>query len=249
MPQPRKPALNLNRFEDLRHRLIDAGLPPRRARRVTRELADHHADIVAERMAEGFPRHEAVVAADLRLGGQEELYAEILAKDPRRSIIKRYPALVFPLGPLALAAAIFAVSLFALIQATDRLKALGLASPGTVMDVATVHYYVADYLLLPALSVYVCWTAYRHQMAWYWPLLGIAALALVGGLLLDLHLTLSVAGKPGSGEYQVGFHMVNSFDIKSWWRSLSPLAVFGAYLWWSRGLALPRGPAGRLTSP
>ena len=234
MPQPRKQVLNLNRFEDLRRRLVDAGLPPRRARRVTRELIDHHADIVAERMAEGFPRHEAVVAADLRLGGQEELYAEILARDSRRSIIKRHPAMVFPLGPIALAAAIFTVSLFSLIQIMDLLKAFGLASPGTVMDVATAHYYFAGYVLLPALSGYVCWTAYRHQMAWYWPVLGVAALALAGGFLLDLHLTLAVAGKPGSGEYQVGFHMAGGLHIKSWWRLLSPLAIGAAFIAWSR---------------
>lgn len=222
-------------FRHLRHRLVDAGLPPRRARRVTRELADHYADLLDELAAAGVTGDEAARTARFRLGSDDDLAREILARDTRRSIIKRYPALMFPMGPLALAAGIFLVSLMAGIGLVDVLKANGLVWPGVTLAIIDTHYVFASYLLVPLTSLYVCWTAREHRLAWHWPLVGLLVLAFAAGLLLDLHIMPPLPGEPGSGEYSVGFHMAGGLHIASFWRLLTPFFVFLPFLLWSRG--------------
>lgn len=235
-------ARHRHRFDRLRRRLVDAGLPPRRAHRLTRELAEHHADIVSNLVGDGAPHHEAVVAADLRLGLEDELFHEILARDEKRSVVKRHPFVAFALGAPVLAGLVIAGTLVLFILAADGMQHLGLARRLAVLPLVDAHYVFTAYLAVPLMSLLMCWTAATHRLHWGWPLVSILLLAVAGGGFLDPQLIPPIAGQPGSGQYALGFHMAGGLHIKSWWRLLSPLAVFSAYLW-ARGAVHPRQTA------
>jgi len=216
----------------LRHRLIEAGLPPRHARRVTRELADHHTDLLNELAAAAITGEDAVRTARQRLGALDDLEREILARDPRRSFVKRYPALAFPLGLPLLAALLVTVTLMGTIGLAEGLEAIGLGGQGLHLALVEGHYVFAGYLLVPLLGLYAGWTARDHHLAWYWPLCAALVLAVAGGLLFQTTLTPPVPGQAGSGAYEIGFHMADGLHVKSLWRLVSPFLSFALFLLW-----------------
>jgi hypothetical protein len=224
-------------FFTLRRRLIDAGLPPRRARRVTRELADHHADLLDELAAQGITGEEAARAARSRLGAPDDLEREILARDTSRSFVKCYPALAFPLGLPALAALLVAVTLMGVLGLDEGLKTIGLGNQGVSFALAEGHYVFAGYLLVPLLSLYAGWTARDHHLAWYWPLCAALVLAVAGGLLFQVTLTPPIPGQAGSGSYEIGFHMAGGLHVQSLWRLLTPLLAITPMVLWKGGRA------------
>lgn len=60
-------------FNELRERLLRAGVAPRHVRRYLRELSDHLADLTAEEVSAGRSGTNADSAALARLGGTDEL--------------------------------------------------------------------------------------------------------------------------------------------------------------------------------
>jgi hypothetical protein len=61
-------------------RLIRGGIPPRQARRILREFAEHHADLVAEQRTLGLSDADSTTLASERLGSEEHLVAGTLAR-------------------------------------------------------------------------------------------------------------------------------------------------------------------------
>lgn len=168
-----------------RERLIRGGVPPRRARRIVREFAEHHADLVAEQLASGVSAEKAQEAAAARLGSEEQLIAGTLARPELRSWLQRRPCAAFAIAPLLAFAIAFVGSIIVLIGFFEWLK-----SRGTSLSAASpmIHWLNAGasfYLLwaLPAAiaAAIALLATYRREIS-IWPMVGIIVTCAVGAL-------------------------------------------------------------------
>jgi hypothetical protein len=165
--------------------LIQAGIAPRRARRLLREFAEHHADVVAERINLGDSVSDARLAAGARLGSEQQLVETLLARPELRSWAHRRPSIAFAIAPVLSFALAFVASILALIELVEWRKsrgdAMGLASP-------LIHWitaYGGVYLLwvLPCtVAALLALAAARRRETSIWPCVGIAAVCFIGAL-------------------------------------------------------------------
>lgn len=88
--------------DELRERLLRAGVAPRHVRRYLTELADHLADMRAEEELAGRSRAEAECAALIRLGGIDDLAKAMIERPQFQSWCARAPWATFGLAPLFL---------------------------------------------------------------------------------------------------------------------------------------------------
>src|ERR1700692_1164160 len=91
-------------FNELRERLLRAGVAPRHVRRYLTELADHLADLRAEEERAGRSRSGAEAAALVRLGGMDDLAKAMMEQRQYQSWCVRAPWATFGLAPLFLLA-------------------------------------------------------------------------------------------------------------------------------------------------
>jgi hypothetical protein len=166
-------------------RLLRAGIAPRRARRILREFAEHHADVVAEYSDLGVGAFEAEAAANVRLGPEQQLVANLLARPDLRCWAHRQPSVAFALAPVLSFALAFVVSILALVALVEWRKAHGDALNAASPLFEWISEYAGFYLLwaLPAaVAALLAVAAARRREQSIWPCVGIAATCLVGAL-------------------------------------------------------------------
>jgi hypothetical protein len=166
-------------------RLIRAGIAPRRAHRILREFAEHHADVVAECLTSGDSASEAEAAANARLGSEQQLVVNLLARPELRSWARRRPSLAFALAPVLSFALAFVASLLALIALVEWRKvhgdALNAASPVIQVISAYASFYLLWMLPCGVAALLAVMAARRREMS-IWPCVGIAAVCFIGAL-------------------------------------------------------------------
>ena len=84
-------------FNELRERLLRAGVAPRYVRRYLTELTDHLADLRAEEERAGRSRADAEAAALVRLGGMDDLAKAMIEQRQFQSWCVRAPWAMFGL--------------------------------------------------------------------------------------------------------------------------------------------------------
>jgi hypothetical protein len=166
-------------------RLIQAGIAPRRARRILREFSEHHADLVAEQRSLGAGSAEAEAEAAARLGSEQQLVVNLLSRPDLRSWARRRPSVAFALTPLLSFAVAFAMSLAVMVGLLNWRKAQGdpLNSSSALMH--WISEYGAAYLLwgLPlAAALMLALVALRRRESSVWPYIGIVVTCVVGAL-------------------------------------------------------------------
>jgi hypothetical protein len=165
--------------------LVQAGIAPRRARRILREFAEHHADVVAERLRLGDSASDARVAASERLGTEQQLVANLLARSELRSWAHRRPSIAFAIAPVLSFALAFVASILALIALVEWRKAHGDALSAASPVIQWISAYAGVYLLwaLPCgVAALLALAATRRREVSIWPCVGIAAVCFVGAL-------------------------------------------------------------------
>jgi hypothetical protein len=166
-------------------RLIYAGIAPRRARRILREFSDHHADLVAEQLAQGVDRAEAEAAAGKRLGTEEQLVADVIDRPGLRCWSRRRPGVAFAVAPVLLFALSFGASLLMFIALVQWRKFLGAPLTGAAGTVRWISEYGAAYLLwglpLAGASTLAAAAAHSRETS-IWPGVGIVLICVVGAL-------------------------------------------------------------------
>lgn len=165
--------------------LIQAGIAPRRARRILREFAEHHADVVAERISLGDSPSDARLAASARVGSEQQLVVNLLARPELRSWAHRRPSIAFAIAPVLSFALAFVASILGLIALLEWRKALGEAVNAASPTIRWIGTYAGVYLLwaLPCgVAALLALVAARRREASIWPCVGIAAVCCVGAL-------------------------------------------------------------------
>jgi hypothetical protein len=165
--------------------LIQAGIAPRRARRLLREFAEHHADLVAERINLGDSAKDARLAASARLGSEQQLVAALLARPELRSWAHRRPSIAFAIAPVLSFGIAFVASILALIALVEWHKAHGDALSASSQVIQWIGTYGGFYLLwvLPCgVAALLALAAASRREPSIWPCVGIAAVCFVGAL-------------------------------------------------------------------
>jgi len=106
------------RFHEIAFQLLNAGVSPRRVRRLVAELADHHDDLRNELSATGLSRQEADTEAFARLA-TDAMVADVLARPELRSWVRRWPWIAFTVVPIAMFAVLFVGMLATLVFSLD----------------------------------------------------------------------------------------------------------------------------------
>src|SRR6266851_8559124 len=171
-------------FNELRERLLRAGIAPRHVRRYLTELADHLADLRAEEERAGRSRADAESAALIRLGGMDELAKAMIEQRQFQSWCARAPWAMFGLAPLFLLAAAYFVACL-ILWSGWKIFLPGTDTPFVRIDGFAILYFGVGWSLYSGAPILIGWAigliAARQRFNLVWPTVGLALIALIGG--------------------------------------------------------------------
>ncbi len=170
-------------FNELRERLLRAGVAPRHVRRYLSELNDHMFDLEAEEKNAGRSSTDAEAVALIRLGSTDDLAQAMIEQRRFQSWSARAPWAIFSLAPLLLLAAAYYVSL--LILWTGWQIFLPKAdTPFIRIDGFAVFYLGIGRLIYFGAPILDGWVilviAARQRCSAFWPVAGTFLVAFVG---------------------------------------------------------------------
>lgn len=183
-PEPRNVLRN-----ELRERLLRAGVAPRHVRRYLAELSDHLADLSREEERAGRTRTDAETAALARLGSIDDLANAMISQRRLHSFTARAPWAILGLAPvLSLAAAWFAALLILWTGWQMFLPGaespFGTRLPGPIYGLENIYfqtgrmiYFGAPFLIGWCISA----LAVRQRLRAIWPVCGLALVAIAAG--------------------------------------------------------------------
>jgi hypothetical protein len=226
----------IQRFADLSRRLLRAGIPHRHVNRLIAELEAHFADLVAELRSTGLSRAESESQAALRLGTEDVLAANIIARPELRSWSRQWPWLAFVVLPLLALPVQFALSMLAAVgvfRFSTRVLGLTALHPGGVPSLLgglqTYGVWIAPVLAAAA----ACALAVRRSAPVFWPLIGCALIAIVGAST-NASFEWSPAVPRGALSAGIGFHFPDIGVARSLRAVLTLLVVLVPFLWLRR---------------
>jgi hypothetical protein len=175
-------------FDDLRERLLRAGVAPRHVRRYLRELRDHFADLMQEEQRAGRNRAAAESAATERLGSVDDLARAMIEQRQFRSWCTRAPWAMFVPAPLVLLAVAYFAACFILwsgwkIFMPHAVTPFGGLVPGPIYGLENSYFQTGRMIYFGA-PIFIGWgigvIAARQRLKVAWPAIGLALIALIG---------------------------------------------------------------------
>ncbi len=169
-------------FDDIRERLLAAGVAPRHVRRYLAELADHLADLGAEGMRVGLGPAEAEAAALVRLGSRDDLVRAMTGQRSFQSWSVRAPWAIFGLAPLVLLAAAYFVACM-ILWSGWRIFLPDAQTPFTRLGGPAIAYFGVGKLIYFGAPILIgcglSLLAVRQRLGAAWPIVGIALIAMI----------------------------------------------------------------------
>ena len=173
-------------FNELRERLLEAGVAPRHVRRYLRELADHLSDLKAEEERSGQSRIDAESAALRRLGSINDLASAMIERREFQSWAVRAPWAMFGLAPIGLLAVAWSVALLILWTGWNiflpQADSPFASNSGPIYGIENA-YFQAGRLIYFGAPIFVGWVigmiAARQRLKALWPVVGVAFVALI----------------------------------------------------------------------
>jgi hypothetical protein len=170
-------------FNELRERLLRAGVAPRHVLRYLVELRDHLADLRTEEQRAGRSQAEADSAALARLGTTDDLAKALIEQRHFQSWCVRAPWAVFGLAPISLLAAAYLVACI-ILWSGWKIFLPGTETPFVPVNGLAVLYFGAGRLLYFCAPVLIGWgiglVAARQRLNASRFFAGLALIAFVG---------------------------------------------------------------------
>ncbi|HEX5233926.1 MAG TPA: hypothetical protein VFW25_01205 [Silvibacterium sp.] len=189
-------------FNELRERLLRAGVAPRHVARYLRELSDHLADLIAEEERGGRSRADAESAAMRRLGAMEDLCRAMTEQRRLRSWSARAPWAVFGGGSLLVLAAAYFVACAYLwflwqvfLPGADT--PFGQRNAGPIYGWQNICFQAGKYFYIAAPVLVgwgMAWVGARQRVRAVWLAGGLALIAWMGS---TAHIQASRTAVPG----------------------------------------------------
>lgn len=224
-----------SRFDELRERLLRAGIAPRHVRRYVTELNDHCDDLVREEIAGGASRSTAEAKARARLGNDNDLAEVMLARPDLRSLMARYPWAVFGVAPALLVFAVIAAALLIEIGVVELVTPFvphpTVAEREWFVFAVAVWNTAATYVAPLVIAALLCIAGLRQRMSAKWIFAGIA-IACVLGAFQEIHF----ADDGHHGELSLGSAFGPPFAAKlivhGLYRAAITIAAAAALYWY-----------------
>ena len=200
-----------NLRQELRERLLRAGVAPRHVRRYLAELADHLADLRAEEERAGRSPADAQSAALIRLGTMDELTKAMIGQRQLQSWCVRAPWAMFGLAPLLLLAGVYFVALL-ILWSGWKIFLPGANTPFVAIHGFAIFYFGVGRLLYFGAPILVGWgialLAARQRLKAVWPTVGLVLIAWMGGTARVHAGSTAVPG--GLGHVSMDFALASS---------------------------------------
>jgi len=169
-------------FNELRERLLGAGVAPRHVRRYLAELSDHLADLKVEEDCAGRTGADSESAALVRLGTMDDLARAMTEQRQFQSLSRRAPWAVFGFGPLVLLAAAYSIACF-ILWSGWKVFMPGAETPfggGPNYGFVNVYFQTGRMIYFGA-PLLIGWgiglTAARQRLKLVWPIAGAVLIA------------------------------------------------------------------------
>lgn len=227
------------RFEQLRERLLHAGVAPRHVRRYIGELRDHFDDLAREESAAGAAPAAAQSRARERLGSDDALAEVMLARRGVKSISARYPWAVFALGPVAMVvAALFGAVLieagvFNLVSTQFvHVRSAGHPPPTWFASIVFGWNWLATWAAPLAIAIALCAIGLRQRISAAWIFTGITIACVFGAFQV-----LNWQDDGLHGELSLGSGLVPPFPahlvVTGLYRAFVTIAISAAIYWYA----------------
>lgn len=168
-------------FDDLRERLLRAGIAPRHVRRYLAELSDHIADLATEEHIAGRSCADAQAAALQRIGGVDALATAMIGRRELQSWSSRAPWAMFGLVPPLLLAGAYLIACLILWSGWSLFLPAADTPFGPRLHGVAVVYFGLGKLLYFGAPVLLGWgialIAARQRMGALWPTAGLLVTA------------------------------------------------------------------------
>jgi len=195
-------------FDELRERLLRAGVVPQHVRRYLAELSDHLADLTAEEEHAGRGRKEAEAVALVRVGRLDELAGAMIERPELQSWSRRAPWTVFGLGPILSLGILYFVACL-ILWSGWRIFLPGSEKPFVRLDGFAVLYFGVGRLLYYSAPILIGWgfavVAARQRLRVMWPILSMVLLAWIGCVTRVRTIGPVVPGDVGGVSMGFGF--------------------------------------------
>lgn len=185
-------------FNRLKIRLLRGGIAPKFVRRTIQELQQHLEELIAQEKSAGISETEARAIAFGKLGDEDKLVSEALARKEIRSWSSRYSKSFFSIFPFA-TYLLFMIGFvyFGIGAISDR---AGIEVNGEMQSfyitLARVILFFVEYLITPMIAAAFAILAVKRNIPMLWPIVGIVILSFFGsGFETTVHETV-----PGSRE-------------------------------------------------
>lgn len=175
--------MTAGRFAGLALRLGQAGISPRRVRRLVSELDAHFEDLVAEFQSTGLSRSESESQADVRLGTEDALVESMMQRPELRSWPRRWPWLAFAVLPVLALLVQFVLSIavgVAVVNFSVHILGLTALHPGPVPWICGVFQAYALWIAPMLAAAGACYFAVRYRASAFWPAVGGILIAFLG---------------------------------------------------------------------
>jgi hypothetical protein len=234
-------------FNELRERLLRAGVAPRHVRRYLAELADHLADLRAEEERAGHSPADAESAALARLGSIDHLARAMMDERQFQSWCARAPWAMFGVTPLLFLAGAYFLACLYLWWGWTIFKP-GADTPfgspmGPMYGLANIYFQAGKFYYGIA-PILVGWAigliAARQRLKTVWPAVALVLIAWMGATA-QIHASRTAVPR-GLGHISMNFFALGPSRQAISGELLAALAIFGftvlPYLVWRLQRAL-----------
>ena len=218
-------------FDDLRERLLRAGIAPRHVRRYLAELEDHLDDLIRDQRDAGYDTENAAIRARAWLGDDDDLAVAMLARPALYSLPARAPWLVFGLFPLAALTGLCAVPVLLLAAIAGLHAHPGGMAPSWFQNLALSLVFLGNWALPPLTAALFAALASRQRLPARWPLIAGIVLAAIG-----FHMPASFPGPHShGGSLGVGLSFPGGHSGSGWaqWLAVTFLTITPALAYWA----------------
>ena len=221
----------------LTERLLRGGVAPKHVRRTVAELRDHFEDLKEEARKNGCAGDEAAKEAQNRLGSEDVIANDILARPELQSWAARWPWAVYGLGPLFsfVVIALGSILLFGFgMGFGNAVTDARYIPPLWLQSVIDVFFLCVVYLAPLLVAVWVCRQAVLRRAAMGWPGIGFLMVCICGAAL-DIAVNWPATSE-ALAHLSVGFSLAPPFPDPSdtVLRALINVAVVAVFLRWCR---------------
>ena len=209
-------------FLELRRRLILGGISPWRVGRLLQELRDHHAALVLEQKRAGSSKPDE--DALMRLGSEESLARQFLARPELLSWSRRWPWAVYFVAPLVLFPAAFVATIVAMVGLAGTEPPI----PAPLREILEAIRVFGLYVLPVVAAAGFALLARRRGVSRAWAWASVALITFVGALPnLDVYADRIAGG--------IGFATRIDFLMEMFLQRWLPTAVAAVLLYMAAG--------------